>query len=64
MHLELSHIQKDVIEKRLPGISHLAWVFAGVDVTKDPIPVIPTVHYNMGGIPANYRAQVSIEGTL
>ncbi|XP_046436033.1 succinate dehydrogenase [ubiquinone] flavoprotein subunit, mitochondrial-like [Neodiprion fabricii] len=58
LYLQLSHLPREVIEKQLPGISHLSWVFAGVDVTKEPIPVIPTVHYNMGGIPGNYRAQV------
>lgn len=58
IYLELSHLPAKLIYERLPGISHLAWVFAGVDVTKQPIPVIPTVHYNMGGIPTNWRAQV------
>lgn len=58
IHLQLSHLPAELIHERLPGISHLAWVFAGVDVTKQPIPVIPTVHYNMGGIPTNWRAQV------
>lgn len=43
---------------RLPGISETAMIFAGVDVTKEPIPVLPTVHYNMGGVPTNYRGQV------
>ena len=43
---------------RLPGISETAMIFAGVDVTRDPIPVLPTVHYNMGGVPTNYRGQV------
>lgn len=59
IYLQLSHLPAELIRERLPGISHLAWVFAGVDVTKQPIPVIPTVHYNMGGIPTNWRAQVS-----
>ena len=45
------------IDFRLPGISETAMIFAGVDVTREPIPVIPTVHYNMGGIPTNYRGQ-------
>ncbi|XP_020294184.1 succinate dehydrogenase [ubiquinone] flavoprotein subunit, mitochondrial-like isoform X2 [Pseudomyrmex gracilis] len=58
IHLQLSHLPHEVLRKRLPGVSHLAWVFAGVDVKTDPIPVIPTVHYNMGGIPTNWRAQV------
>src|SRR5690606_4314369 len=48
----------DVIRERLPGIAETAKIFAGVDVTKQPIPVLPTVHYNMGGIPANYRGAV------
>ena len=47
-----------VIEKRLPGISESSRLFADVDVTKEPIPVVPTVHYNMGGIPTNYKAEV------
>ena len=47
-----------VLATRLPGISETAQIFAGVDVTREPIPVLPTVHYNMGGVPTNYRAQV------
>ena len=58
IHLHLEHLGSDVIDKRLPGISESAKIFAGVDVTKEPIPVIPTVHYNMGGIPTNYRGEV------
>lgn len=58
IHLNLQHLGADVIDKRLPGISESARIFAGVDVTKEPIPVIPTVHYNMGGIPTNYRGEV------
>jgi len=58
IHLNLQHLGADVIEKRLPGISESARIFAGVDVTKQPIPVIPTVHYNMGGIPTNYHGEV------
>ena len=58
VHLHLSHLDKNVIENRLPGISEAARLFANVDVTKDPIPVVPTVHYNMGGIPTNYKAEV------
>ncbi|EGI60152.1 Succinate dehydrogenase [ubiquinone] flavoprotein subunit, mitochondrial [Acromyrmex echinatior] len=58
IYLQLTHLPPDLIRKRLPGISHLARIFAGVDVKKQPIPVIPTVHYNMGGIPTNWRAQV------
>ncbi len=56
--LKLSHLDPEVIHSRLPGIAESARIFAGVDVTKDPIPVIPTVHYNMGGIPTNYHGQV------
>jgi len=56
--LNLMHLGKDVIEKRLPGISESARIFAGVDVNKEPIPVLPTVHYNMGGIPTNYHGEV------
>ncbi|XP_017753072.1 PREDICTED: succinate dehydrogenase [ubiquinone] flavoprotein subunit, mitochondrial-like [Eufriesea mexicana] len=56
--LQLHHLPVETIRNRLPGISHLSWVFSGVDVEKEPIPVIPTVHYNMGGIPTNWKAQV------
>ena len=56
--LHLEHLGPEVIEKRLPGIAESASIFAGVDVTKAPIPVLPTVHYNMGGIPTNYNAEV------
>jgi len=56
--LHLEHINSNTIHKRLPGISETAKIFAGVDLTKDPIPVLPTVHYNMGGIPTNYRTEV------
>ncbi len=58
VHLHLEHLGRDVIEERLPGIAETARIFAGVDVTKAPIPVLPTVHYNMGGIPTNYRGEV------
>ena len=58
VYLNIQHLDPDVINERLPGISETAKTFAGVDVTKDPIPVVPTVHYNMGGIPTNYRAEV------
>ena len=58
IHLHLEHLGPEVIEERLPGIAETARIFAGVDVTKEPIPVLPTVHYNMGGIPANYRGEV------
>jgi len=56
--LHLEHLGPEVIEERLPGIAETARIFAGVDVTKAPIPVLPTVHYNMGGIPANYKGEV------
>ena len=58
VHLNLSHLNKEVIESRLPGITDAARLFANVDVTKEPIPVVPTVHYNMGGIPTNYKGEV------
>ncbi len=58
IHLHLNHLPKEVLEKRLPGISESARIFAGVDVTRAPIPVLPTVHYNMGGIPTNYWGEV------
>ncbi|MEP6483844.1 MAG: succinate dehydrogenase flavoprotein subunit [Rudaea sp.] len=58
IHLNLMHLGQDVIHERLPGIAETARIFANVDVTKDPIPVLPTVHYNMGGIPTNYHAEV------
>jgi succinate dehydrogenase / fumarate reductase flavoprotein subunit len=56
--LHLNHIDPKVLHERLPGISETAKVFAGVDVTKEPIPVLPTVHYNMGGIPTNFYGEV------
>ena len=58
VHLHLDHLDQKVIDERLPGIAESAKTFSGVDVTKEPIPVVPTVHYNMGGIPTNYRAEV------
>lgn len=58
IYLNLMHLGKEVTEKRLPGISESARIFAGVDVNKAPIPVLPTVHYNMGGIPTNYQGEV------
>ncbi|MCA0939006.1 succinate dehydrogenase flavoprotein subunit [Yangia mangrovi] len=58
IHLNLSHLPKEALAERLPGISESAKIFAGVDVTKEPIPVLPTVHYNMGGIPTNYWGEV------
>jgi succinate dehydrogenase / fumarate reductase, flavoprotein subunit len=56
--LHLDHLDPKVLHERLPGISETAKIFAGVDVTKEPIPVLPTVHYNMGGIQTNYHAEV------
>ena len=58
IHLNLSHLPPEALAERLPGISESAKIFAGVDVTKQPIPVLPTVHYNMGGIPTNYWGEV------
>ncbi len=58
IHLHLEHLGAEVIHARLPGIAESARVFAGVDVTKEPIPVLPTVHYNMGGIPTNFMGEV------
>ena len=55
--LHLDHLEPELLHERLPGISESAMIFSGVDVTKAPIPVLPTVHYNMGGIPANYRGE-------
>jgi succinate dehydrogenase / fumarate reductase flavoprotein subunit len=56
--LHLNHLPPEVLHARLPGISETAKIFSGVDVTKEPIPVLPTVHYNMGGIPTNYHTEV------
>ena len=56
--LDLSHLPPSQLEERLPGISETASIFSGVDVTKEPIPVLPTCHYNMGGIPTNYHGEV------
>jgi succinate dehydrogenase / fumarate reductase flavoprotein subunit len=58
IHLNLSHLPPEALHERLPGISESARIFAGVDVTRQPIPVLPTVHYNMGGIPTNYWGEV------
>ncbi len=58
IHLHLEHLDADVLHKRLPGISETAKIFAGVDVTREPIPVVPTCHYNMGGIPTNHLTEV------
>jgi succinate dehydrogenase / fumarate reductase flavoprotein subunit len=58
IYLHIEHLDPAIIHERLPGIAETSRIFAGVDVTKDPIPVLPTVHYNMGGIPTNYKAEV------
>ncbi|MFN3964352.1 succinate dehydrogenase flavoprotein subunit [Silanimonas lenta] len=58
IHLDLTHLDPKVIHERLPGIAETAKIFAGVDVTKQPIPVLPTVHYNMGGLQTNYHGEV------
>ncbi|MGA8435617.1 MAG: succinate dehydrogenase flavoprotein subunit [Methyloceanibacter sp.] len=58
MHLHLSHLDEDLLAERLPGITESARIFAGVDLTRAPIPVLPTVHYNMGGIPTNLHGEV------
>ena len=57
-YLHLEHLDPKVIREKLPGIEETAKIFAGIDATKDPIPVIPTVHYNMGGTPTNYKTEV------
>jgi succinate dehydrogenase / fumarate reductase flavoprotein subunit len=63
IHLHLEHLGPEVIHQRLPGIAETARIFAGVDVNKDPIPVLPTVHYNMGGIPCNVHGEaVTLKG--
>ena len=58
IYLHLDHLPSELLAERLPGISETAAIFAGVDVTKEPIPVLPTVHYNMGGIPTNHLGEV------
>jgi succinate dehydrogenase / fumarate reductase flavoprotein subunit len=58
IHLHLEHLGPEVIKERLPGIAETAKIFSGVDVNREPIPVLPTVHYNMGGIPCNYHGEV------
>jgi succinate dehydrogenase / fumarate reductase flavoprotein subunit len=58
IYLHIEHLDPAIIHERLPGISETSKIFANVDVTKEPIPVLPTVHYNMGGIPTNYKAEV------
>lgn len=63
IYLHIEHLDPALIHERLPGIAETSKIFAGVDITKDPIPVLPTVHYNMGGIPTNYKAEVvTLEG--
>ena len=57
-YLHIEHLDPKITKERLPGISETAKIFADVDVTKEPIPILPTVHYNMGGIPTNYKAEV------
>eukprot|EP01114_Cavostelium_apophysatum_P001980 TRINITY_DN1172_c0_g1_i2.p1 TRINITY_DN1172_c0_g1~~TRINITY_DN1172_c0_g1_i2.p1 ORF type:complete len:323 (-),score=95.15 TRINITY_DN1172_c0_g1_i2:720-1688(-) len=59
--LDISHLGPSVIDERLPGIRETAEIFAGVDVTKEPIPILPTVHYNMGGVPTNHLGEVIIK---
>jgi succinate dehydrogenase / fumarate reductase flavoprotein subunit len=58
MHLHLDHLPPELLQERLPGIAELARIFAGVDITEKPIPIIPTCHYNMGGIPTNMHGEV------
>jgi succinate dehydrogenase / fumarate reductase flavoprotein subunit len=58
IHLHLDHLDPAILHERLPGISESARIFAGVDVTREPIPIVPTVHYNMGGIPTNFHGEV------
>jgi succinate dehydrogenase / fumarate reductase flavoprotein subunit len=58
IHLHLEHLGEDIIDERLPGIAETSKIFAGVDVNREPIPVLPTVHYKMGGIPANFKGEV------
>ncbi len=61
IHLHLEHLDPKILHERLPGISESARIFAGVDVTREPIPVLPTAHYNMGGIPTNFHGEVVIK---
>ena len=60
IHLHIEHLDADIIAQRLPGIADTARIFAGVDVTREPIPVLPTVHYNMGGVPSNHLGEVVV----
>ena len=63
VHLHLEHLDEKIINEKLPGIAETAKIFAGTDATKEPIPVIPTVHYNMGGTPTNYNTEVMSSGS-
>src|SRR3712207_9217161 len=62
IYLHLDHIDAKILAERLPGITESGKVFAGVDLTRQPLPVVPTVHYNMGGIPTNYHGEVATLG--
>jgi succinate dehydrogenase / fumarate reductase flavoprotein subunit len=64
VYLHLNHLSPEILHQRLPGISETAKIFAGVDVTKQPIPVLPTVHYNMGGVPTNFHGEVVVKGEV
>ena len=64
IQLCLNHLPPEVLMDRLPGITETAAIFANKDVFKEPIPVLPTVHYNMGGIPTNYHGEVRARGYL
>ena len=55
----MNHLDPNILHERLPGIAESARIFAGVDVTREPAPVVPTVHYNMGGVPTDYKTQVT-----
>ena len=59
IYLHLNHLDPAVLHERLPGIGETAKIFSNVDVTKEPIPVVPTVHYNMGGVPTNYKTEAT-----
>ena len=62
INLQLHHLSPEILSESLPGIIETAKIFAGVDITKEPVPVLPTVHYNMGGIPTNYKGEVIMNG--
>src|SRR6201999_3224685 len=57
IHLHLDHLDPKILHERLPGITESVRIFAGVDLTRDPVPIVPTVHYNMGGIATNYHGE-------